>query len=245
MTFNQLKTKQKILTALPVFLIGLGITGGCLIAGGACYEIPSWRLYTGIVFGGLIALFIGIVGVYGLIKKLPDWSIIWISVSMIGFLVPLNFVSSFGLPSVAEIVVLVVSIIIAFTLFYLITKKSWQQAGLFGIGLSTALTLILFFMATNVSHNEIKLGYFDLALGLVMTGLIFLYLKSNTSSKIFTLLTFVLLNSLMIFIFNRSMLKINGENQLFYLIFFSNGLLFSGIVFHYLIRWTSRLVKKP
>ena len=85
MTVILLETRQKLIAASPILLIGLGISGGYLIAGGDCFEISSWRLYSGIAFGGIIALFIGIVGVLGLIKKIPDWSIIWIAISMIGF----------------------------------------------------------------------------------------------------------------------------------------------------------------
>ena len=244
MTALSLETRQNFIATLPILLIGLGITGGCLIAGGACFEIPSWRLYSGIVFGGLISLFIGIIGVIGLTRKIPDWSIIWIAISMIGFLVLINFASSFGLPSFIEIFVLLFSVVTGLTIFYLISKKSWQIAGLFGIGLSTALSLILFFMATNISHDEIKIGYLDLLIGLVMSGLIFLYLISNNHIKVLTLFTFVILNSVLIFIFDKSMLKLNHDSQLIYLIVFSNGLLFSGIVFHNMIRLINRLIRK-
>ena len=237
-------SRQNLLAALPVLLIGLGITGGCFIAGGACYEIPSWRLYSGIAFGGLIALSIGTFGVYGLIRKIPDWSVIWIAISVIGFLVLVNFTSSLGLPSFIEITILLFSVIIGLVIFYLISKKSWQLAGLFGIGLSTALSLILFFMATNISHNEIKIGYFDLIIGLAMSGLLFFYLKSNNQIKVLTLVIFMIVNSVLIYIFDQSMLKLNHESQLLYLIVFSNGLLFSGIVFYYLIRLINRLIKK-
>lgn len=239
-----LETRQNLIASLPVLLIGLGISGGCLIAGGACYEIPSWRLYSGIAFGGLIALFIGFVGILGLTKRIPDWSIIWIAISMIGFLVLINFASSLGLPSFIEIAVLLFSVAIGLTIFYLISKKSWQLAGLFGIGLSTALSLILLFMATNISHDEIKIGYYDLIIGLGMSGLIFFYLKSNNQIKVWTLFVFMILNSLLIFIFDKSMLRLNQESQLLYLIIFSNGLLFSGIVFHNLIRLVNKLLQK-
>jgi len=244
MTALPLKTRQNLIAALPIILIGLGITGSCLIAGGACYEIPSWRLYSGIVFGGLISLFIGFVGVLGLIKKIPDWSIIWIAISVIGFLVLINFASSFGLPSFIEIIVLLFSVITGLTIFYLISKKSWQIAGLFGIGLSTALSLILFFMATNISHDVIKIGYFDLLIGLIMSGLIFLYLRSTNQIKVLILFVFMILNSILIFIFDNSMLKLNHESQLIYLIVFSIGLLFSGITFHHVIRLINRLIRK-
>ena len=244
LTAITLETRKNLIAALPIILIGLGITGGCLIAGGACYEIPSWRLYSGIGFGGFIALFIGFVGVLGLTRKIPDWSIIWIAISVIGFLVLINFASSLGLPSFIEIAVLLFSVATGLAIFYLISKKSWQLAGLFGIGLSTALSLILFFMATNISHDEIKIGYFDLIIGLVMSGLIFFYLKSNNQIKVLTLLVFMILNSILIFIFDRSMLQLSHESQLLYLIVFSNGLLFSGIVLHHVIRLINRLIKK-
>jgi hypothetical protein len=244
MTALPLETRHHLIATLPILLIGLGITGGCLIAEGACFEIPSWRLYSGIVFGGLISLFIGIIGVIGLVRKIPDWSIIWIAISVIGFLVLINFASSFGLPSFIEILVLLFSVVTGLIIFYLISKKSWQIAGLFGIGLSTALSLILFFMATNISHNEIKIGYLDLLIGLVMSGLIILYLRSSNHSKVLTLFVFAILNSVLIFIFDTSMLKLNHESQLIYLIVFSNGLLFSGVVFYYVIRLINRLIRK-
>lgn len=244
MTVLQLETRQNLITTLPILLIGLGITGGCLIAGGACYEIPSWRLYSGIAFGGLIGLFIGVIGILGLTRKIPDWSIIWIAISLIGFLVLINFATSFGLPSFIEITVLLFSVITSLIIFYLISRKSWQIAGLFGIGLSTSLSLILFFMATNISHDEIKIGYFDLLIGLVMSGLIFLYLGGKNQIKGLILFVFMVINSVLIFIFDKSMLKLNHESQLIYLIVFSNGLLFSGIVFHYVIRLINKLIRK-
>ena len=239
-----LKTKQNLFAILPIVLIGLGITGGCLIAGGACYEIPTWRLYSGIAFGGLISMFIGGVGILGLIRKIPDWSIIWISISVIGFLVLINFATSFGLPTVVEIAVLLFSLAIGLIIFYLISKKSWHLAGLFGIGLSTTLTLILFFMATNISHDIIKIGYYDLLIGLAMSGLIYFYLLSGNQNKVLVFISIIILNGILIYIFDKSMLRLNHESQLWYLIIFSNGLLFSGIVFHYLLKSVNRLVKK-
>lgn len=244
MTAVTLETRQNLIAALPIALIGLGISGGCLIAGGACYEIPSWRLYSGIAFGGLIALFIGFVGVLGLTRKIPDWSVIWIAISMIGFLVVINFASSLGLPSFIEIPVLLFSAAIGLTIFYLISKKTWQLAGFFGIGLSTALSLILLFMATNISHDANKIGYYDLLIGIVMSGLIFFYLKSNNQIKVLTLFVFMIINSILIFIFDQNMLSLSYESQLLYLILFSNGLLFSGIVFHNVSRLINRLIKK-
>lgn len=222
----------------------MGISGGCLIAGGACYEIPTWRLYSEIAFGGLIALFIGVVGILGLKNKIPDWSVIWIAISMIGLLVLTNFASSFGLPFLAEGAVLLLTLVIGLAIFYIITKKSWQMAALFGIGLSTALSLILFFMATNVSHNAIKIGYFDLIFGLTMSGMIYLFLKGNNPIKRLTLILFLALNSIMIFVFDLSMQNVNQESQLRYLLILSNGLLFGGIVFHFLIRLINTMLKK-
>ena len=236
------ETKQRLITSLPLLLIGSGISGSCFIAGGACYEIPSWRLYFGIFFGGSVALFIGIIGIIGLIKKIPDWSTIWIGISIIGFMVLLNFVSSTGLPY--EVAVLIFSILTALVIFYIIAKKSWHSAGLLGIGLSSALSLILFFIATNISHNVIKTGYYDFLFGLVMSGLIYLYVESKNRIRILILIFFVMINGLMLIIFTRSMYKINQKSQLLYLLLFSNGLLFGGIVFHYLIRLIKRMVKK-
>ena len=180
---------RKLLAALPILLIGLGITGGCLIAGGACYDIPTWRLYAGIAFGGIISIIIGVVAIIGLINRMPDWSVIWIAISMIGFLVVINLVSSFGLPQVAELIVLIPSILLGFYVFYLVTKEDWQSAGLFGIGLSTALSLILFFMASNISHDEIKIGYYDLTIAIVMRGLIYWYMQCASQTKLFVLIT--------------------------------------------------------
>ncbi len=238
------QTKQNLIAAFPIFLIGLGISGGCLIAGGACYEIPSWRLYSGIAFGGLIALFIGAIGVFGVIKRIPDWSIIWIATSMIGFLVLINFTSSFGLPSVLEIAILIFSIVIGLTIFYFITKKNWHSAALLGVGLSTALSLILFFMANNISHNRIKIGYFDFIIGFIMSGMIYLFLKGNNHTKRLIIILFLALNSIMVLVFNMNMQHLNQESHLLYLLVFSNGLLFSGIVFHYLIRLIDRIISK-
>lgn len=239
-----LETKQRALAVLPIVLIGLGISGGLLIAGGACYEIPSWRLYSGIAFGGLIALFIGGVGIIGISRKMPDWSVVWIAISAIGFLVTINFLSSIGLPSFWEVAVLLCSAVIGLVVFYMLSKKSWQIAGLFGIGLSTALSLILFFMATNISHNEIKIGYFDLVIGLAMSVLLYYYLKATNSVKLWILFVFMIVNSSMLFIFDESMRKLNYQSALVHLLIFSNGLLFCGIVFHFMLRWINRLIKK-
>jgi len=243
MIYLQTDIKNDLITVLPIFLIGLGITCSCLIAGGACYDIPSWRLYSGIAFGSLIALFIGILGIIGLMKRIPVWSILWVSISMIGFLALINFASSFGLPNVVELVIIVLSVLVAIFVFYWITKQSWQIAGLFGIGLSTALSLILFFMATNISHNKIKIGYYDLLIGIVMSGLIILYLKGNNLTKILILIAFLISNGLMIYVFDLSMQRINEESQIIYLIIFSSGLLFSGIFLHFSIRLIKKIVK--
>ncbi|WP_375728534.1 hypothetical protein [Saccharicrinis sp. FJH62] len=225
-------------------LIGLGMTVGCLIAGGSCYEIPAWRLYSGIAFGGIFALSIGFVGILGLIRRIPDWSVIWIAISVIGFMVLINYVSTLGFASFPEILVLLISVATGLTIFYMISIKSWQIAGLFGIGLSTALSLILLFMITNISHNEIKIGYYDLIVACVASGFIYLYLKGNNQIKIITLFVFMFFNSLLIFIFDKSMLKLNHDSQLLYLIIFSNGLLFSGIIFHHAIGFINRLIRK-
>jgi len=240
----QLDTKQKLITALPIFLIGLGITGGCLIAGGACYEIPTWRLYSGIAFGGIVAIFIGFVGIVGLIKRIPYWSIIWIAISMIGFLVLINFASSLGPSPTVELVVLPISVLFGLYVFYQITKQDWQSAGLFGIGLSAALSLILFFVATNISHDKIKIGYYDILIGIFMSGLIYWYIQATNQTKVFVLIVFVIFNGLMIYIFDLSMQKLNEDSQLIYLISFSNGLLLSGILLHFAARLIRKLINK-
>jgi len=162
---------------------------------------------------------------------------------MVGFLVVVNFISSLGLSFVAELLVLIFSILIGLFVFFLVAEKSWESAGLFGIGLSSALSLVLFFIATNVSHDKIQIGYFDALWGLLMSGLVWLYLKSNHRQKILVLITFAILNSVMIWIFDSAMQKIGQESQLVYLLLFSNGLLVSGVVFHFFIGMGKRLVK--
>ena len=240
----QKENRQKLITSLPIFLIGLGITGGCLIAGGACYEIPSWRLYSGIIFGGLISLFIGAVSIIGLVKKIPEWSIIWISISIIGFLILLNFISSLEIPDYFEKIILITTLVIGLYIFYLITKQSWQNAGLLGIGLSTSLTLILFFIATNISHNEIRIGYYDAIIGLIYSIVTYLYLSTSIIKKIMILIVILIINALLIYIFDLSMQKLNNESQLLYLLTLSNGLLFIGIIFHFVIRKIKLIIGK-
>jgi hypothetical protein len=125
--------KQILITALPVFLISLGITGGYLIVRGACFEVPVWRLNTGIAFGGLFSLFIAVVGIIGLFKKIPDWSIIWIAVSLIGFLIMIGFISVYGLPRLIEIAIVIISIIVGIIILYTISKRNWQTSGLYWV----------------------------------------------------------------------------------------------------------------
>ena len=233
----QTEVKNNLITALPVFLIGFGITVSCLIAGGACYETPSWRLHSGIVFGGLIALSIGILGIVGLVKRIPDWSIIWISVSIIGFLVLLNFLASLGLPDAAELLLLSISSLAALFVFYMISIKSWQNAGLFGLGLSVALSMILFFLATNISHDEIKTAYYTALIGLLMSGLIYWYLIGSNRIKIAMVFLIMIFNGFLIYIFDSSMVSVNEESQLYYLLSLSAILMLSGLILHFAMRF--------
>lgn len=149
-----------------------------------------------------------------------------------------------GLPSIFKTIVSIISILAGLTIFYFISRKSWQVAGLFGIGLSSALSLILFFIATNISHDQIKIGYFDFLFAIAMSALVYIYLKSNIQIKALTLIFFMILNGLMIFLFDRSMVKLDYESQLLYLMIFSNALLFSGIVFHYLVQLTVKTINR-
>lgn len=237
-------TKQNLITALPVFLIGLAIHSGCLIAGGACFEIPAWRLHLAMIIGSILALFIGVLGIIGLIKKIPDWSVIWVSVSIIGLLILLNVLSILGIPHFLEIIIVITSFIVSGIILYAISRRSWQMGGLLGLGLSSTLTILLFFVATNVSHNEIKLGYFSGFTGLIYSLVIYLFLRYSDKAKIIILVSFMVVNSILIYVFNLSMIKYAEDNQLFYLLILSNGLLYIGIILHFMVKVINAFVYK-
>ena len=235
--------KKIIITALPVLLIGLGISGGCIIVRGACFEVPAWRLNTAIAFGALVSLFIGIVGIIGLLKKIPDWSIIWVTVSWIGFIIMLNVIPRLGIPEFLGNVIVIISLVAGAFILIIISIRDLHTAGLSGIGLSSTLTIILLFIATNISHNEIKIGYYSALVGLAFSILIFIYLKSSNLTKILILFIIIILNGITIYIFDKSMQLIEKESQLHYLLILSNGLLFIGIILNLIITLLRKIFK--
>jgi len=203
--------RNAIIASLPPVMLGLGITLGALVVWEPWYAIPRWRLITGFVIMMLPGLFIGLGGLWALIKHLPSWGYTWIGASAMGLLLFVKTMAEeqadFGLPMVSPIVDIVIAILLLLGIAALLVFaawRGWRHAGMVSLGFATMVGMASFSMTTAAPINRYDLALLAAPVGLVMSSLTYLYVRKGDLGRLIAITGFGLLNAVMLLIVSRA-----------------------------------------
>ena len=173
---------QRFLSALPLFLFGLGISLTSLISGRPWYAVPTGRLILSIAIGLLPMLVIAIVGLIALIRRVPDWGITWVGCAFMGFIV---FVKTLAeelaesgqriISQPVEIGIVVILFFAGMTLLVIVGMRGWERGGLLSIGFSVTFTFTFLWAVTAAPFYLHELAVWAGPISLLIAGLTYAY----------------------------------------------------------------------
>jgi hypothetical protein len=207
----QIKDRRSaVISALPPVLFGLGVFLGALVIWEPWYLVPRWRLLTGVAIGLIPAVVIALGGLLALVKRLPAWGYTWVGAAMMGLVTFIKALAEdradFGLPLISPLMDILLAILLLIGLFTLLgisAWRGWRQAGLFSLGLATMAGMASFSMATAAPFNRYDLALLAAPVGLVMTFLIYLYVRRRDMGRIIAILGFGTMNATVFLVIAR------------------------------------------
>lgn len=199
--------KEAFIASLPATLFGMGLAFGALITWKPWHEIPTWRLWAGIVFILFPSLIIALGGIIALIKRIPAWGYTWVGASAMGFVLFVKTLAEeqadYGLPMLSPVMDVVLTIAILLGVAGLIGFSAWQgwrHAGMVSLGFATMAGMSSFSMATAAPLNRTDLALLAAPVGLVMSLLTYLFVRRGDLGRVFAIVGFGLLNAVMLLI---------------------------------------------
>jgi hypothetical protein len=194
--------KDAVISALPPLLFGLGIMASALIVRKPWYQIPSWRLYLGVVIGMLIpAIVVGIGGAIALFRRIPDWGYTWVGTAAMGTVLLVKTIAEEradeGLPIISPGVDLALAGLLllgCLGLLIWVALRGWQQAGLVSIGFASIMGVTMISLVTAGPFHRYDLALLAAPFGALMAWLAYLYAMGSNKARILVLLGMGLLN---------------------------------------------------
>jgi hypothetical protein len=199
-----------VLAVLPPLLFGLGVALDSLIRGGPWNTIPIWRLYLSVGVGLFPMLIIAAVGLYGLMKRMPDWSLTWIGAGYMGFVLlvktaseELADVGRFMVSQTVDFILVLAILIAGAVILGFSAIKGWRRAALFSIGMSAVFCLSLYLSVTSAPFYRHDLALIAAPVGLVLSLLTYGFLAGPDRFRALVLLGVGLINLSPILVTNQ------------------------------------------
>lgn len=187
-SFNNLNQKSIILTALPLLLFGLLISGIAiflLIIGGHTQIINIARAsiwHNSAIVVGAISLFILIYSaLQAIMNRLVVWSYSWFGAILTGFFVSTILVGEgrdFMISKTVDLSVVSLALVSSIIIYCYAVLKGWQHSGLISIGFCATFGLSLFFFGV-AGQSQYYLGIISALIGIIEFILVFYYLKTK------------------------------------------------------------------
>jgi hypothetical protein len=207
--FNFPNKQQRLLSALPLFLFGLGISLTSLTYGGPWYSVPTGQLILSIAIGLLPMAVIAIVGLVALIRRIPDWGITWVGCAFMGLIVFVKTLAEELAESGQRIISQPVEIGIVVLLFFagmailvIVGMRGWQRGGLLSIGLSVTFTLTFLWAVTAAPFYLNELAVWAGPISLLIAGMTYAYTNGTQLTKFMILVGVGVANYASIFLVN-------------------------------------------
>ena len=199
--------RNAILASLPPVMMGFGIALGALVIWKPWYTIPNWRLLIGFVLMMLPGLIIGLGGIWTLIKHIPPWGYTWVGAAAMGLILFVKTLAEeradSGLPLLSPVLDNLIAILLLLGIMILIgifAWRGWRQAGLISLGFATMAGMSSFSMATAAPLNRYDLALLAAPVGLVMSLLMYLYVRKGDLGRVISIAVFGLLNTVMLLV---------------------------------------------
>lgn len=199
--------RDAIIASLPPTMVGFGIALGALVVWKPWYTIPHWRLMTGFAIMMLPGLIIGLGGLWALIKRIPPWGHIWIGAAGMGLVLFIKTIAEeradFGLPIISPMMDNVIAIILLIGIAVLIGISAWQgwrHAGMVSLGFASMAGMASFSLATAAPFNRYDLALLAAPVGLIMSFLIYLYLRKGDGERVIAILVLGVINAIVFFV---------------------------------------------
>jgi len=199
--------RQALVASLPPVLLGCGITLGALVIRNPWYADPRWRLYAGVLVtlvpGGVVALG----GTWATLKRFPSWGYSWIGTAAMGCLM---FVKTMveeradeGLPMISPVADTLIAGVVVLgiaVLLGLAAWRGWRHAGLLSLGFTIAISLGTLQAVTAAPFNRYDIALSAAPLGLVMSLLLYLYVRKGDAGRLAAMAGYCLLNTAMLLV---------------------------------------------
>jgi hypothetical protein len=193
--FNFPNKQQRLLSALPLFLFGLGISLTSLIYAEPWYSVPTWRLILSLAIGLLPMAVIAIVGLIALIRRIPDWGITWVGSAFMGGVVfvktaaeELADVGQHIVSEPFEIGLVILLFLAGVVLLVIVGIRGWERGGLLSIGFSVTFTLTFLWALMAAPFYLHELAIWAGPIGLLMAGITYIYGNTNQLARFLILL---------------------------------------------------------
>ena len=196
--------KTAILSVLPLFLFGLGISLTWWIIAGPWYEASEATRKAAIYIGLIPIVGIAIGGIWSFIKRIPNWSPIWLGVNIAGAaLVAKSIAEEFPyLPTNPLFgVLLVIGGLGAVAIGLIISLRSWEQAALFGISLSSTICLFNAHTLSVGPLSHVHFGLWAVFAGLLLSALTYIFITKDKKSIRTVILTAIAILNLISVVF--------------------------------------------
>jgi len=202
--------KERILSALPIFLFGLGISLTSLIDSEPWYSVPTWRLILGITMDLLPLAIIATVGLIALIRHIPDWSLTWVGSGFMGLVILVKTISEelaevgkHIISQQVELGIVVALFLCGVALLLIVGVGGWQRGGLLSIGFSVTFTLAFLWAATAAPFYLYELAIWAGPISLLMAGMTYAYTNSSHLARIIILVGIGIANYASILLVNK------------------------------------------
>ena len=199
--------REAILASSPPLLMGFGIALGALVIWEPWHTIPYWRLMTGFAIMMSPGLIVALGGMWALIQRVPPWGYIWIGAAGMGLVLFVKTMAEeradFGLPLLSPTLDIVIGIVLLLVILSLVGVSAWQgwrHAGMVSLGFATMAGMASFSMATAAPFNRYDLALLAAPIGLIMSSLIYLYLRKGDGERVVAILIFGTMNAIVFFI---------------------------------------------
>ena len=174
--------QHQILSAIPIFLFGLGISLTSLIQGGPWYSMPTSRLILSITLGLIPMAIIATIGILALIHRIPDWGLTWVGSAFMGLIIfiktlaeELAEVGKRIISEPVEIGIVIVLFLAGVALLLIVGMRGWQRGGLLSIGFSVTFTLTFLWAVTAAPFYLHALAVWAGPISILLAGMTYLY----------------------------------------------------------------------
>jgi hypothetical protein len=155
----------------------------------------------------LPGLIIGLCGLWALIKRVPPWSHTWIGATGMGLVLFVKTLAEeqadVGLPLLSPTLDVILAILLLIGILVLIgfsALQGWRHAGMVSLGFATMAGMASFSMATAAPFNRYDLALLAAPVGLIMSSLIYLFVRKGDGGRIIAILAFGVMNAVIFFI---------------------------------------------